>query len=145
MSKGDMKNEGEPSPAVEGQSGTASSAGTAVREVNPSPDPGDEFAEFRPLIRAFARKVIKYGLSTPMIVLLEAEKPLNWILSQGLHVLNPGISVATEMFELATHEDLDKFARFLEDRRAFNVLIEEIERQEEHKKRLRESEKTRRG
>lgn len=113
--------------------------------IDPSPNPEDEFAEFRPVIRALARKVVKYGLTTPMIILLEAERPLNWIFSQGLHVLNPTLSVATEMFSLVSREELDKLAVFFEHRRSFAVLIEEIENQEEHARKLRDLEKSRGG
>ncbi len=109
--------------------------------VNPSPDPDDEFAEFRPVIRALARKIVRYGLTTPAIILLEAERPLNWILSQGLHVINPTLSLAAEFLSIASHDDLDRFARFLERREAFGVLIEEIERQEALREELRRLER----
>ena len=69
--------------------------------------------------------------------MLEAHRPINWILAQGLHIVNPSLSVITEFLGVASHEDLEKFARFSEDRRAFSVLIEEIERQESLKKKLR--------
>ena len=111
------------------------------RIINPSPSPEDEFAEYRPLIRAISRKVIQYGLATPMILLLEAHKPIHWILSQGLHGVNPTLSVATELFKLASNEDLDRLARFVEDRKSFDVFIEEIERQEELRKKLKAREK----
>jgi hypothetical protein len=120
-------------------------AGEEPLIIDPSPTPDDEFAEFRPVIRAFARKVVKYGLTTPMIILLEAERPLNWIFSQGLHIVNPTLSVATEMFSLISREELDKLAVFFENRRSFAVLIEEIENQEEHARKLRELEKSRGG
>ena len=113
---------------------------TEPRVINPLPDNNDEFAEHRPLIRALARKVVKYGLETPAIMMLEAHKPLHWILSQGLSFANPSISIASELFAIATKEDLDRLARFLEDRKAFDVLIKEIEEQESHKKRLIETE-----
>ncbi len=109
--------------------------------MNPSPDPDDEFAEFRPVIRALARKIVRYGLTTPAIILLEAERPLNWILSQGLHVINPTLSLAAEFLSIASHDDLDRFARFLERREAFGVLIEEIERQEALREELRRLER----
>ncbi len=104
--------------------------------INPSPAPEDEFAEFRPVIRGLARKIVRYGLTTPAVILFEAERPLNWIAGQALHVANPTLSFFTEFFALATAEDLDKFARFLEDRRSFDVLVEEIERQSALKDKL---------
>jgi len=109
---------------------------------NPSPDPSDEFAEYRPVIRAFARIVVKYGLTTPAVILLESEKPLNWIFSQGIHFFSPSVSIATEMLKVCSREEIDRFARFLEDRRSFSVLVEEIEKQEELRERLRAAEKT---
>ena len=112
-----------------------------IEIINPSPSPEDEYAEFRPLIRAISRKVIKYGLATPMLILLESHKPIHWILSQGLHGVNPTLSIATELFKLASHEDLDRFARFMEDRSSFDVFIEEIEKQEALRKKLKDREK----
>ena len=110
--------------------------------INPSPDPQDEFAEFRPVIRSFARKVVKYGLTTPAIILCEAERPLNWIIGQAMHVANPTLSMFTEFLALATHDDLDRFARFLEDRRSFDVLIQEIEKQDALKRTLAKPDKS---
>jgi len=75
----------------------------------------------RDLIRKFADKVCRYGLTTPAILFLESSRPLSFIGSQGLLFFEP---VVRGLFDWQGYSD---FARMLERRGSVEALITAIE------------------
>ncbi len=68
-----------------------------------------------------AHFVIRFGLTVPAILSLEAMRPLSYVGSQFMHVLTPSIGAAL------SPRDWEALAHLLEDRRGLDYLIERIE------------------
>jgi hypothetical protein len=80
----------------------------------------------RPVVEQVCREVVRRRLTTPMLLVLESTRPLNFVTSQLLHFLSPLISAITDR---RGHEHL---ARFLEHRGSIDWFcrrIEELERE----------------
>ncbi len=84
-----------------------------------------ELAEERKeqLIEAVARRIEALGLSTPAILMLEANKPLSFLGSQAILILQPILNFALDQ---STSQE---FAQLLADRQNVERLIQRLERQ----------------
>jgi hypothetical protein len=76
------------------------------------------------LIEALAQRIEAGGLTAPAILLLEAHKPLSFLGSQALLVVQPILSFA---FGTSTSA---QYAALLEERSNVERLIQRLERQE---------------
>ena len=72
------------------------------------------------LAQRLARIVVRRGLTTPALMVLESGRPLNFLGSQVLAFLSP---FATLVF---SRVEYDRFARLLEKRGSLPLLIEKI-------------------
>jgi hypothetical protein len=70
------------------------------------------------------RQVAKRHLTTPGIFALEMSRPLNWVTAQAMHVMSP---IVWALARQLTHEHYKEFAAFLEQRGAFDYLVERIQ------------------
>ncbi len=82
--------------------------------------------EERHLVCRFADFVVERRLTTPALMLLESGRPLNFVGSQLLAFMSP---FATLIF---ASTEYDRFVGLLEKRRSVDLLIETIERRENH-------------
>jgi hypothetical protein len=76
------------------------------------------------LIENLAHRIEALGLSAPAILLLEAHKPLSFLGSQALLILQPLLAFA---FDTSTSAE---YAALLEERSNVERLIRRLERQE---------------
>lgn len=90
------------------------------------------------LIGKVAEKIVRYGMGVPAIFFLEMHKPLNFLASQSMVVLEPFVRL---IFDTA---DYMRFALIMERRENVERLIQEIERLEYERKRREKEEKSRR-
>ena len=74
------------------------------------------------LLEKVADEVVKRGMATPALILLESLGPLNFLGSQVLHGLRPVLELAFDNLEL------ERAAQILERRESLSVLIGMIER-----------------
>ncbi len=74
------------------------------------------------LIEHLARRLDRWGLTSPAIVLLEVTKPLSFIASQGLLLCEPLLSFLYEGPRIADYADL------LADREKIDRLVTRLER-----------------
>ena len=86
-------------------------------------DPGVvELAESeRELIDRVCAEVVRRRLTTPALLMLEINRPLNYVSAQALHFFEPIVSVLTDT------EGYRGFARFLEHRGSIDHLVARIE------------------
>jgi len=68
-----------------------------------------------------ARFIVRFELTIPMILSLEAMRPLSYVGSQFMHMLTPSITA------LLSFEDWEAMAELLEDRRGLEYVIQRIE------------------
>jgi len=68
-----------------------------------------------------ARFIVRFELTVPVILSLEAMRPLSYVGSQFMHMLTPSITA------LLSNEDWEALAALLEDRRGLGYIIERIE------------------
>lgn len=76
------------------------------------------------IIERVARRIEALGMTTPAILMLEAHKPLSFLGSQALLVLQPVLGLALDA------QTSSAYAEFLEDRRNVELLIRRLERGE---------------
>jgi hypothetical protein len=76
------------------------------------------------LIEKLARRVDRWGLAAPTIVLLEAHKPLGFIASQGLLAFQPLLTL------FVGDAPLEEYALLLEDRGSLERIISRLEQLE---------------
>jgi hypothetical protein len=89
----------------------AFAVGPAEGEVAPLPESLERFAE----------EVVRRGMETPAILLLETIRPLSFLSSQVVLAMSPLMSL------VADSNTLDELAKALEDRRTVQRLIARIE------------------
>ena len=68
-----------------------------------------------------ARFIVRFELTIPAILSLEAMRPLSYVGSQFMHMLTPSITA------LLSYEDWEALAALLEDRRGLEIIIQRIE------------------
>lgn len=73
------------------------------------------------LIESLAQRIESLGLTMPVVLMLEAHKPLSFLGSQVLLILQPLLNV---LFDPATSS---AYAALLEDRRSVEQLIQRLE------------------
>ena len=88
-------------------------------------------------IEKVAKEVVDRGLAAPVIMFLESVKPLNWIASQLMLVLEPFYAW------VFGYRELIDFRRALNKRESVPILIEKIEQYE--RERIEKSKKSRKG
>lgn len=98
-------------------------AGDGAAAPAPSAKPGLS-AEDEQLLVGIADAVVRWGMTTPAIFLLESSKPLNFVGSQFLHFLSP---IAHSVLDA---RQMDRLAVMLERRDTVEELIVRIERSE---------------
>jgi hypothetical protein len=74
------------------------------------------------LIESLARRVESMGLSAAVIFLLEAHKPLSFLGSQGILILQPLLSIAFDA------ERSSEYSQLLEERGSVERLIQRLEK-----------------
>jgi len=87
--------------------------------------------EEQELIDRVAKLVVRKGLTVPAILFFETSKPLNWIGSQGMIILEPfvwAINPFLYAFFRLKHEDYLKFQRLIEKRHNVENLLLAIEK-----------------
>jgi len=87
-------------------------------------DAPDSTARRDELIEGVAQRIESMGLATPAILMLEAHKPLSFLGSQALLILQP---ILTFALDPQTSSD---YATLLEDRQNVELLIQRLERGE---------------
>lgn len=87
-------------------------------------DAPDSTARRDELIEGVAQRIESMGLATPAILMLEAHKPLSFLGSQALLILQP---ILTFALDPQTSSD---YAALLEDRQNVELLIQRLERGE---------------
>lgn len=96
----------------------------AVDPPGPIEPTGDE----RAAVDWFCGQVARRRLATPGLIALEMSRPLNYVASQAMRAIAPGVWAITSD---PTHEQYLHFASFLERRGSVEYLerrIEELER-----------------
>lgn len=97
---------------------------TSSEDTKPTP-------EEQELMDRVAKLIVRKGLTVPAIMFFETVKPLNWIGSQGMIVLEPFAwavnPVLYALFRLK-HEDYLKFQRLMEKRHNVENLLLTIEK-----------------
>ncbi len=88
-------------------------------------------------IEKVAKEVVDRGLAAPVIMFLESVKPLNWMASQLMLVLEPFYAW------VFGYRELIDFRRALNKRESVPILIEKIEQYE--RERIEKSKKSRKG
>ena len=68
-----------------------------------------------------ARFIVRFELTVPVILSLEAMRPLSYVGSQFMHMLTPSVTA------LLSYEDWEALAALLEDRRGLEIIIQRIE------------------
>ena len=91
--------------------------GIALEAIGLSAERRDE------MIEALACRVEALGLTTPAVLMLEAHRPLSFLGSQAIFVLQPLLSFALES------QTSREYAELLEDRDNVERLIRRLERQ----------------
>lgn len=84
---------------------------------------GDERCDS--VIESLAQRIEALGLTTPVIFLLEANKPLSFLGSQAVLILQPLLNIA---FDQKASQEI---ANLLEDRQNIERLIRRLERRED--------------
>ncbi len=84
-------------------------------------------AEHLELMERVAKGLVDRGLAPPAIFVLEAMKPLSFVASQGLVVLEPFVQ------SLLSIPDYTAFRELLEDRRNVERLLQRIEALEDER------------
>ena len=74
-------------------------------------------------VDAFARWVARRGMTSPILLMLESSKPLNWT-AQGLHFADP---VLGAVLRAMTAEQVRHLATFLEHRGSIDFITARIE------------------
>ena len=75
----------------------------------------------RALVERVCEEVVRRRLTTPALLMLEINRPLNYLSAQALHFFEPTVSVLTDT------DGYRGFARFLEQRGSIDHLISRIE------------------
>ncbi len=70
------------------------------------------------MIEDVAQRIFKFGMATPAILFLEANKPLGRIAGNALHVLSPGLGVF--------FPNIDQYGFLLQDRINLEILIDRL-------------------
>ncbi len=88
------------------------------------PGPAEPTAQQQPAVDWFCRQVARRHLTTPGLVALEMARPLNFIASQAMHFVAPGVwAIARQQ----TYDHYGHFAAFLERRGSTEYLARRIE------------------
>ena len=88
-------------------------------------------------IEKVAKEVVDRGLAAPVIMFLESVKPLNWMASQLMLVLEPFYAW------VFGYRELIDFRRALNKRESVPILIEKIEQYE--RERIEKAKRSRKG
>ena len=88
------------------------------------PGPAEPTPEQQPAVDWVCRQVAKRHMTTPGLIALEMSRPLNFMLSQGMHFFSPG---AWALFRQQNYEHYQHFASFIEQRGATDYLEGRIE------------------
>jgi hypothetical protein len=88
------------------------------------PGPAEPTPEQQGPVDWVCRQIIRRGLTTPGLVMLEVTRPLNYIMSMGMHAASPLVwAVARQQ----AHEGFRHFATFMEQRGAMEYIARRIE------------------
>lgn len=98
------------------------SGGTLASPANAKPERTEEDEA---LLNKISEAVVRWGMATPAIFMLESSKPLSFVGSQFLHFLSPIVHTVLDA------KDLDRLAILLEERETMEDLIRRIERADE--------------
>ena len=85
------------------------------------PDTGEFTDEARELIDRLASFVVRRGMVTPALLVLESGRPLNFVGSQMLAFLAPFLTF------VFSPPEYDRFVLLLEKRKSIDLIIEAIE------------------
>jgi hypothetical protein len=85
--------------------------------------------EEREVVDRVARKVVRRGLTAPVILFLESMRPLNFVASQAMLFFGPFASV---LFE---RRDFDVMQRLLERRESIEEILSRIEELDDEQRR----------
>lgn len=85
-------------------------------------------AEQEPAVDWFCLQIAKRHLSTPGLIALEMSRPMNYLASQMLQALSPGVWAVVPQ---KTHAQYRHFAQFLERRGSVEYLVARIEELEQ--------------
>ena len=77
--------------------------------------------EDQALFDRLARWIVERRLETPALLFLESSRPLSFVGAQAMHFFQPLVSV------LYSGPEYERFARLLEDRANFSILLDTIE------------------
>ncbi len=95
----------------------------------PGPAKPDETQ--RALLEKLCREVVRRRLTTPVLLMLESSRPLNYVSAQLLHYLQPIVSI------LADTANYQKLTAFLEQRGSIDYVYQRLEAIEDEYQRNR--------
>ena len=102
------------------------------------PGPAEPTEAERPVVERVCHEIVRRGMTTPALLVLEMSRPLNFVGAQALHFLAPIVSALTDA------EGHKHFAAFLEHRGSIEYMCRRIEELEAERKRpQRETERHR--
>lgn len=83
--------------------------------------------EERQLVGRLADFIVERRMTTPALMLLESGRPLNFVGSQLLAFLSPFVTL------IFASSEYNRFVALLEKRRSIDLIIDTIERRENHR------------
>jgi len=122
------------------------------------PGPAEPNEDQRRAVDSLCEKVVRRGLTTPAITLLEMSRPLNFVVAQSMHVSQPTVTIVSRMVRLLASKpevddlgepvhspsrisaaDWTPLAEFLEKRGSIEYMLQRLESfEEEYARRRRE-------
>ena len=88
------------------------------------PGPAEPTPSQQAAVDWFCTQVAKRHLTTPGLIALEMSRPLNFLASQAMHFISPGVWALTRH---KTYEEFVQFSAFMERRGAVDYLMRRIE------------------
>ncbi len=85
------------------------------------PGPAKPDERQRALLEKLCREVVRRRLTTPVLLMLETSRPLNYVSAQLLHYLQPIVSI------LADTANYQKLTAFLEQRGSIDYVYQQLE------------------
>ena len=92
------------------------------------PGPVEPTPQEQEAVERFCQWFARRHWSTPSVVLLETIRPLNYVISQGMHFFAPGVSAIVRQ---PSYERYGQLAEFLERRGSIEYLARRIEQIEQ--------------
>ena len=85
------------------------------------PGPAQPDEKQRALIEKLCREVVRRRLTTPVLLMLETNRPLNYVSAQLLHYLQPIVAI------IADTANYQKLTAFLEQRGSIDYFCQRLE------------------